>query len=111
LLPEGNWHEQRSKRASPLGRALINPGIARQKGPQFAHSIAAASRVTTGLCATQRAHIGKPLRARGQARPTPLAWLCLWADRAGRQGAGARCPRTEQKGASAPIKQEETPKG
>jgi 3,4-dihydroxy 2-butanone 4-phosphate synthase/GTP cyclohydrolase II len=43
-------------RASQLGLSLINPGTERQTGRPFARSIEAASGVTTGISAADRAH-------------------------------------------------------
>lgn len=44
------------KRAKQLGLSLVNPGTARQTGRPFARSIEAASGVSTGISAADRAH-------------------------------------------------------
>lgn len=43
-------------RAEQLGLSLVNPGTARQTGRPFARSIEAASGVSTGISAADRAH-------------------------------------------------------
>ncbi|MEA1617615.1 3,4-dihydroxy-2-butanone-4-phosphate synthase [Erythrobacter sp. T5W1-R] len=43
-------------RAKQLGLSLVNPGTARQTGRPFARSIEAASGVSTGISAADRAH-------------------------------------------------------
>lgn len=43
-------------RAGQLGLSLVNPGTARQTGRPFARSIEAASGVSTGISAADRAH-------------------------------------------------------
>lgn len=44
------------ERAARLGLTLVNPGTARQTGRPFARSIEAASGVSTGISAADRAH-------------------------------------------------------
>ncbi len=44
------------ERATQLGLTLVNPGTARQTGRPFARSIEAASGVSTGISAADRAH-------------------------------------------------------
>ena len=45
-------------RADRLGLSLVNPGTDRQTGRPFARSIEAASGVSTGISAADRAHTG-----------------------------------------------------
>jgi 3,4-dihydroxy 2-butanone 4-phosphate synthase/GTP cyclohydrolase II len=47
------------ERASQLGLTLVNPGTERQTGRPFARSIEAASGVSTGISAADRAHTVK----------------------------------------------------
>jgi 3,4-dihydroxy 2-butanone 4-phosphate synthase/GTP cyclohydrolase II len=47
------------ERAAQLGLALVNPGTERQTGRPFARSIEAASGVSTGISAADRAHTVK----------------------------------------------------
>jgi 3,4-dihydroxy 2-butanone 4-phosphate synthase len=53
------------ERAAQLGLALVNPGTERQTGRPFARSIEAASGVSTGISAADRAHTVKVAIAEG----------------------------------------------
>ncbi len=53
------------ERAGQLGLSLVNPGTARQTGRPFARSIEAASGVSTGISAADRAHTVKVAIAEG----------------------------------------------
>lgn len=53
------------ERASQLGLTLVNPGTERQTGRPFARSIEAASGVSTGISAADRAHTVKVAIADG----------------------------------------------
>ncbi|WP_017664185.1 3,4-dihydroxy-2-butanone-4-phosphate synthase [Porphyrobacter sp. AAP82] len=52
-------------RAAQLGLSLVNPGTARQTGRPFARSIEAATGVSTGISAADRAHTVKVAIAEG----------------------------------------------
>lgn len=53
------------QRAEQLGLSLVNPGTARQTGRPFARSIEAATGVSTGISAADRAHTVKVAIAEG----------------------------------------------
>jgi len=53
------------ERAAQLGLTLVNPGTERQTGRPFARSIEAASGVSTGISAADRAHTVKVAIAEG----------------------------------------------
>lgn len=53
------------ERAAQLGLTLVNPGTERQTGRPFARSIEAASGVSTGISAADRAHTVKVAMAEG----------------------------------------------